>query len=333
MLPIGFASSAERLLIGDLLYDATLEPPFPLGVPLVRLDHHEDGGWTMLDSLAKADWDEVFSKDISRLCTSYLDPDAIVAGAYLRYLFRTHDISVLAPENRMLQHMYSASYWSDHGVPFPNLAPCINAVGEKIELWLRKKYGRLLGFEDRQDKSPEADLKRANVLTKMVDLVEPLLIEQELPNDVLELNPKVEIEAQTEYFRQFVRREFENNQVGVLDVRTSKRKGTPRAYYPLFDQPLVLRRIARDKDMENHAQYILGVNMLVRGWEQINLVEIAERIQNSNSDWHPTGRRGIIGASSPLDIFEIIELLAVFDVDDYRDDFVPWAAYSWPKQK
>jgi len=151
-----------------------------------------------------------------------------------QYVLRTGDATIFDPTHAALPWMYAASYWGDHGVAVPGLGDNLNDIGARVELWLRRRYGSLLGSEDRHDKSPTADERRSAILHTMVRSLLPSLTDASPPPAAVALDPRRELQALLNHYRPFVRSDLPTDAVGVLDITSSDRLGTPRAYYPLY---------------------------------------------------------------------------------------------------
>jgi len=293
----------------------------------VRIDHHVDDGWTMLDSLSRVDWRDVRKHDVRRVVSTYLDPDAMIGAAVA--LEALDDTSFSFNDSDVLKPFYLASFLSDYAGAWTELEDVWGTRGNRLDLWLRLEMEKpsMLGDEDRGERNEEYDQRRTSTMQKLVSELRKMWRQEDLSEDCYEMDARAEFEELQSVFSAYVSESLSTSDVGVFDAVDEDRRVIPRAYLPLFDQPVVVRVIRKSDG--SSMQILVGINPTVDDWETLDLRLLAKQCSNVSEDIQMRGRRGVIGGRPDLPLADVIDVINQCDIDGCRNEPSYWSGFEW----
>ena len=299
----------------------------PSTIECHRVDHHIDNGWTNVDSVARTELGPLRQQDIDALVTIYLDPDAIISAALLSMALEQRVDVPAFLESDLGKVMYSASFYSDYGIGFGAFSDDINSFGNKLELLLRDSIDRRLG-EDRWRDPVQRGESHSAVFDELTSDVIDIIEKQALPQAAISFENETYLKKMKDAFLRYVRLDICTEHFGLIHIIGAHRRIIPRAYFGLFEQPIIVRVIQRAMSDNEAKQVFIGVNPLITGWESLNLEKLGSAIASLNKDWSLDGRRFVIGMDGQhRAISELMEILIHVDPNDIIDDCSLWTVY------
>ncbi|MHC4475489.1 MAG: hypothetical protein ACYTEL_07580 [Planctomycetota bacterium] len=299
----------------------------PIDRSYVRIDHHVDNGWTNLDSV----WKDTARSPLtvpqrmpSKIVTNYLDPDAIISAAVLS-LMAEQKIERNFWDSEICKVLYSASFWCDYQCACPFLDAGVNNLGDKMEIWLREQLNTQLG-EDRSRDSEMKYEKQSQVFDSLVHAVSDVVEFNDVPVAILEIDTADYLRMMREEFARFVREDLSSNSFGVIHIVGATKRVIPRSYFPLFNQPVILRVIQKQPGGNEPKQVLIGVNPTIRGWEEFDLLRLNEKIASVKGAWSFSGRRYLIGTSGQHGrLEELMDIVTRISLKDIKSASPMWS--------